>query len=123
MKTEFFDKARENLNAAQICFDQGFYNACANRVYYAALHGAIAALTARGIKIEKIDHKLVQSEFNGRLIHRQKLYPAKLKAYLPDMQALRNTADYTTDTVSKAKVSKRLADLKDMLTCIEKEMA
>jgi len=34
---EFLNKAEENLTAAQICFENGLYNACANRAYYAAL--------------------------------------------------------------------------------------
>lgn len=28
--SSFWAKAYENLNAAQLCFDNGFYNACAN---------------------------------------------------------------------------------------------
>jgi len=39
---EFLNKAEENLTAAQICFENGLYNACANRAYYAALHAAVA---------------------------------------------------------------------------------
>jgi len=41
MKIEFLNKANENLTAAKICFDNGLYNACANRAYYSALHSAI----------------------------------------------------------------------------------
>ena len=36
MKTEFLTKAKENLTAAQVCFDNELFNACANRAYYAA---------------------------------------------------------------------------------------
>lgn len=50
----FLDKARENAKAAELCAAQALYNACANRVYYAALHTAIAALAQRGIRSEKI---------------------------------------------------------------------
>ncbi len=32
METEFLEKAEENIKAAQVCFDNGLYNACANRV-------------------------------------------------------------------------------------------
>ena len=44
MKSEFLAKAKENLTAARLCFENGLYNACANRTYYAALQAAIAAL-------------------------------------------------------------------------------
>ncbi len=54
MKTEFFDKARKNLAVAQICFEKGFYDDCANRAYYAAFHAAIAAILDRGIKKDLI---------------------------------------------------------------------
>ncbi len=50
MKTEFLARAEENLTAARICFENGLYNACANRAYYAALHTAVAALAHRGDK-------------------------------------------------------------------------
>jgi len=63
MKTEFSDKAKENLKAAQICFDNGLFNACANRAYYAALQAAVAALAHRGVKRDKIDHGQVQADF------------------------------------------------------------
>ena len=119
----FLDKARENLKAAELCAAQELYNACANRIYYAALHAAIAALAQRGIRIEKIDHKLVQSEFNGKFIYRQKAYPAKFRTYLPDMQALRNLGDYTSDNVSKTRASQQLAHLREMLQQIEQEVA
>jgi hypothetical protein len=33
MKTEFLTKSQENLQAAQLLFDQGLYNASANRSY------------------------------------------------------------------------------------------
>ena len=41
MIIEFLTKAQENLKAAQLCFDHELYNACANRIYYAALHAAV----------------------------------------------------------------------------------
>ncbi len=122
MKTEFFDKAKENLKAAQICFDNGLYNACANRAYYAALHAAIAALAHRGIKRDKIDHGQVQADFSSELINRRKIYPAKMKSYLPDIQFVRNKADYTDGNAGKKAVSQLLSKVKEMCGMIEKEV-
>lgn len=65
MDIEFLQKAQENLKAAQLCFEHGLYNACANRMYYAVLHAAVAAIAAQGIRQDNIDHKQVQSDFNG----------------------------------------------------------
>lgn len=119
---EFLNKAKNNLRAAQICLENDLYDACVNRAYYAALQSAIAALSAKGIRREKIDHKWVQAEFSGKLIHRQKVYPAKLKSYLSDMRAVRNAADYKGETVSKQDAVQQLRKLKEMLNIIGKEL-
>lgn len=122
MTSEFLTKAQENLKAAQLCFENKWYNACANRMYYAALQAAVAAIAESGIKQEKVEHKRVQADFNGRLLYRQKRYPAKFKSYLPDMQILRNEADYTTEQISKKRASSLLSKAKEMISCIEQKV-
>jgi len=119
---EFFAKAKENLRAAQICFDNGLYNTCANRTYYSALQAAVAALSHRGIRRDKVEHKWVQADFSGRLIRRQKIYPARLKSYLPDMQLIRNKADYSVENISRQRAGKRLAKAGEMIELIEKDI-
>ena len=54
---EFMKKARNNLNAARLCLDNGFLNASANRAYYAAFHAAVAILTHKGFRKNRIDHE------------------------------------------------------------------
>lgn len=122
MTTEFLHKARKNLDAAQLCFDNGFYDACANRSYYASLQAAVAALADKGLKKDRIDHKWVQAEFSGKLIKARKIYPTKLKSYLPDMQALRNDADYSDEITSRKLASEQLCMAKEMLSLIGKEL-
>jgi len=122
MTIEFLHKAQENLKAAHLCFENELYNACANRIYYAALHAAVAAIAAQGIEQAKIDHKQVQSDFNGRLIYRQKRYPAKFKSYLPDMQVIRNQADYKMESISSKVAERWLSRANEMVTWIEKEI-
>jgi uncharacterized protein (UPF0332 family) len=123
MKTEFLAKAEENLRAAQICFDNGLYNACANRVYYAALQAAIAALAHKGIHRDKIDHGQVQADFSSELINRRKIYPAKLKSYLPDMQLVRNQADYTGETISRKMALRWVSKAEEFFEHIKKEIS
>ncbi len=123
MKSEFLDKAKANLEVAQICFDNGFYDACSNRAYYVAFQAAIAALADKGRRNDKNDHKWVQATFGGELIIRQKIYPNQLRSYLMDMQAVRNQADYTTENVSKRLASQQLSKAKEMLEFIEKELS
>ena len=121
MKTEFLTKAEENLTAAQVCFENGLYNACANRAYYAALHAAVAALAHRGIKRDKINHGQVQADFSGELIKRRKVYPAKFKSYLSDMQLVRNQADYAAKQISRKVARLWLLKSEEILGLIVKE--
>ena len=118
MSSEFLAKAHENLQAAQICFDHGLYNACANRTYYASLQAAIAALEHKNIRREKIDHKCIQADFSEKLITRQKVYPAKFESYLPDMQMVRNIADYTDTHVSKRQAHLWLTRAKELIDMV-----
>ncbi|MDM8536248.1 HEPN domain-containing protein [Desulfobacterales bacterium HSG17] len=122
MQNSFLAKAKENLRIAQISFEHKCYNACANRAYYAAFQGAVAALLDKGIKKEKLDHKRVQAGFSERLIKRQKVYPGRLKSYLMRMQLLRNTADYEYETVSKKDASVQLHKAEEMIELIKKEI-
>ncbi len=122
MKTEFFNKATANLTVARMCFDNGFYDACANRVYYAVFHAAIAALADKGIDRDKIDHKQVQADFSEKLIKRQKIYPSKLKSYLMDIQGVRNQADYSHESVSKYLAFQQIRKADEMILLIGKEL-
>jgi len=118
----FLNKAKENLKIAQLSLEHECYNACANRAYYAAFQAAVAALADKGIKSEKNEHAWVQSEFCLRLIKRQKVYPAKCKAYLLDMQFIRNIADYSEENIGKKVAAEQLSQAAELIRMIEKEM-
>jgi uncharacterized protein (UPF0332 family) len=122
LKQEFLNKAKENLKIARLSFDNECYNASANRAYFAAFQAAVAAFSAQGIHSGKNEHAWVQSEFNLRLIKRRKVYPAKLKAYLLDMQQARNKADYSEKDVGKNASRKQLSCAAEMIDAIEKEL-
>jgi uncharacterized protein (UPF0332 family) len=120
MKVEFLSKAKENLVAAQVCFDNGLFNACANRAYYSALQASIAALAHNGIRRDKINHGQVQADFSGELIKRRKIYPAKFRSYLSDMQFIRDKADYTDKNVGMKIAGRMLTKLKELVRLIGK---
>jgi uncharacterized protein (UPF0332 family) len=123
MKQEFFAKAQENLKAAELLFENGLYNATANRAYYAALHAAIAALADIGISVtvsERISHEATHSNFTTELIPRRKKYASFLKSYLVDLQSVRNDADYKTKNVSKKVASKQLKQAKEFVETVKK---
>jgi uncharacterized protein (UPF0332 family) len=118
----FLEKAKENLSAAKLCFEKGHFNACANRAYYSALHAAISALAHHGIQRKRIDHGQVQADFSGELINRRKLYPARLRSYLSDMQFVRDKADYTDGNVSRKMARRMLSKPEEMIRHIGEEI-
>lgn len=113
----FFNKCNENLEAAQLCFDNGLYNACANRLYYAMFHGAVAVLIKKGYPpaTSSIKHEWVQGTFARELIHRRKIFAGKFRSYLQDAQSIRDKADYREEFISKKAVSRQLAKQKNSL--------
>ena len=118
--TDFFRKALDNLSAAKLLFENGLYDASANRAYYAAFHGAVAALAAKGITRDRLDHEWVQSQFNGRLIKREKVFPGKIKSFLSEMQAIRNIADYKLANVNRKMASRQIDRAEEMVRPIGK---
>ena len=68
MKESFILRAKENITAAELLFDNGLYNASANRAYYSALHAAYTALLDINTKLE-LDHKTVQKEFSNNFFN------------------------------------------------------
>jgi len=120
----YFIKSKENFQAAQICFDNGLYNASVNRSYYAAYQAAIMALYMAGCKDkdEKYDnkHKWVQATFNGELIHRRKIYPSHLKDFLQNLQTERINSDYKRILISKTIALRQLKKSKELIETIEK---
>ena len=116
MKESFKNRAIENLEAAELLFENGKYNASANRAYYAAFHLAIAALYSKSIK-PNIDHRSVQSLFSDLFFNKRKVFPSKYKIYLNNMQDFRNIADYKQG-LSKNNSKKQLNDAKEFFTII-----
>ncbi|TAE33408.1 MAG: HEPN domain-containing protein [Candidatus Kapaibacterium sp.] len=107
MKESFLERAKENLDAAEMLLERERFNASANRSYYAAFHAALAALFHFGYKPD-IDHKPVQASFNSFLIHQRKVFPSDMKSSLLQMLNVRVEADYRTGIGRK----KALAQLK-----------
>jgi len=69
-----------------------------------------------------MEYKWVQAEFAGKLIKSRKVYPAKLKSYLPEMQMVRDNADYSGENISRKKAAEQLRMAGEMLSMIEKEL-
>ena len=101
MEASFLNKSKENLKAAQLLLENRYFNASANRSYYAAFHASLAALTQTSLTLDRISHEAVQSNFVSEFIHKRKVYPNHIKAYLADLQVVRNDADYKIESLSE----------------------
>jgi len=123
MKQEFLAKAKENLTVATWSYENGHYNASANRAYYAAFQAAIAALVAAGITASvRKSHSMTQANFAAKLIRKRKIYPSHLKSYLMDLLATREDADYELTSVSKKVASRQLKKAQEFVHTIASEI-
>lgn len=122
METTFSAKAQENIEAAELLFEHQLYNASANRAYYAAFHAAIAALVHAGVRFDRTDHGFIQAKFSSELIHRRKIYPRRLRSYLPDLQMVRDDADYKLKSISKRAANRQLNKAMEYLRTLRPEV-
>ncbi len=117
----FLRKATESLAGAQLEFDNGWYNNCANRCYYACFQAAVAALQRAGIRPrgDEWSHEFVPAQFDGQLIYRRKRYPTELRGVLGRTYTLRQTADYDEDPVSRTEADRALRRTRTFVTTIQ----
>jgi uncharacterized protein (UPF0332 family) len=122
----YLTKAVESLASAQGDYAATRYNSCANRVYYACFQAAVAALLVVGIRPAnprgEWSHEFVQSQFNGLLITRRKLYPAALRRVLRDTMEVREKADYTPSSVSVRVARRVLQEAQDFVLAIQENI-
>jgi uncharacterized protein len=121
MANEFWNKAQENLTAAELLLGASLYNAAVNRAYYAAFQAALAVIVEKGLQ-PNTDHAKVQSTFNGEVVRRSKYITNSYKHYLLAMQDSRNIADYKLTHVGKSKAEKQVRMANEFLKIIEMEI-
>jgi uncharacterized protein (UPF0332 family) len=123
----YMTKARESLASAEADFAAARYNSCANRAYYACFQAAIAALLLAGIRSPnpkgEWSHEFVQSQFNGVLINRRKLYPSPLRRVLRDTIEVREKADYTLSAVSASVAIRVLLQTREFVQAIQEQIS
>jgi len=122
----YIEKAIESLASARADFAAARFNSCANRSYFACFQAAVAALVAASVRPAdprgEWSHEFVQSQFNGRLVNRRKLYPAPLRRVLRDTIEVRDKADYTTSSVSERAARRVLQEAGDFVRAIEEKV-
>lgn len=96
---QLLDKALDSLNAAEILFNDEYYEFCVSRTYYTMFYIAQAFLLGLDLSFSK--HSAVISGFGREFISTNKI-DSKFHRYLIDAQNIRNIGDYDTVTeVSK----------------------
>jgi uncharacterized protein (UPF0332 family) len=117
----YLAKARNSLRTAQSAYQQGDFDSCASRAYFAVFQAEIAALIKlTELHPEEWRHEHVQAEFNRRLIQARKVFPASLRSIHDDLIGRRHTADYTGQHVSARLGEQCLRRATEMLTAIER---
>jgi uncharacterized protein (UPF0332 family) len=84
-------RAKETLLEAKTLFENGFYNASVNRLYYACYYSVIALLVKHGIAVQT--HAGVKKIFGLHFIVTGKL-PSKLGKFYNQLFNDRITGDY-----------------------------
>lgn len=119
----FLSKAEESLAGAESELDNGRYNNCANRCYYACFQAAVHALVTAGIRPPgssgQWSHAFVPAQFDGQLVNRRKLYPTELRNVLARGYLLRQTADYRSDLVTLTEATRALRRARTFVATIQ----
>jgi len=76
----------------------------------------------RASKAKKNSHSRVQANFSGEFIQRCKLYPGCLKSSLPDLQTVRNRADYKAESLSRKTALRQLGKAEEFVGAVERSL-
>lgn len=100
------ERAKEDLDAARLLFDNGNYRVANNRAYYAIFHSLRAVLAFDNFDSKK--HSGVISEFRRRYI-KEGVFPEKMSQMIGSAFVIRNASDYDDMfIVSKAETQEQI---------------
>lgn len=115
----YLAKAKNNLRTAQSAYEQGDFDSCASRAYFAVFHVEIAALVKlTEFRQDRWGHDQVQAEFNRRLIRSRKLFSSSLRFIHNDLIGRRHIADYKDQHVGTRTAERCLKKAAEMVSTI-----
>ena len=85
------DQAKETINVAKLCFENGHYKDAINRAYYAAFYAVKAVLALDNIDFKR--HKDVVATFNRDYVA-SGVYEKEIGRLLSRLQKKRENSDY-----------------------------
>jgi uncharacterized protein (UPF0332 family) len=116
-------QAEESLNAAELCYAQGFYNSSTNRAYYAMFQAAQVALETAGFMRPEWSHAGLHATFANELTRRRKQFAPVLARDLPIVQELRHTADYRNHHLSARQAARALSKAREFVQAIKRSVS
>lgn len=122
---DYWLKAKENLDVADVAWQGKKYNACASRAYYAVFLASISALlklTSLRAMNNEWQHGEVQAELNRQLIMRKKVLASDLGRTPMDLMELRHLADYKPQSVTAKEAKRAYNRAEKFLRAIEKAL-
>jgi uncharacterized protein (UPF0332 family) len=117
------DRAREVLNAAQLCLERNLNHSAASRAYHAMFWVAQHALTRYGVRRSKWSHSALQASFVSELIRRRKLYPALLGQHFNRALQLRLDADYRAKGISRRQAAQAVRWAQEFVIALTEEVS
>lgn len=108
-------QAEDNIEEAEILFNQKKYKGANNRAYYSIFHSIKAVLALEPIDFRK--HKDVIAHFNQYYV-KTEIFPRKLGHEIAEASSIREDSDYDDefvvkpeDTIKQIEVAKELFNL------------
>ena len=118
----FIERAREGLEAAQICLEKNLFHSATSRAYYAMFWAAQAALATIEVKRTEWSHTSLQSTFVTQMVKQHKRYPNHFGSHFNETLRLRIEADYRRKGVSRKKATRAVGWAREFVrTIIAKE--
>jgi uncharacterized protein (UPF0332 family) len=106
------ERANEDLEAAQILFENKQFRAANNRAYYSCFHAVDAVLSIEPIAFKK--HKDTLAYFNKNYVHTGK-FPGEVGREISKMEVIRHKSDYDdfyiasqTEAVEQIMIAKKV---------------
>ena len=116
------DRAREVLEAAQVCLERNLHHSATSRAYYSMFWAAQIALAHVGVRRSEWSHPALQASFVTELIRRRKRYPALFGQYFNKALQLRLDADYRVKGVSQKQAAQAVAWAQAVVAAIMEEV-
>lgn len=112
------EKAKEDLEASKLLYDNSLFSQSLNRSYYSIFHGVRALLAYENLDFRK--HSAIISYFNKNYISNSKI-DKKYSKIIMGAEKLRNKSDYNDFfIVIKEDAHQQLINAEDFIYTIEK---